>query len=77
MADFSVHRVTNVRVFVSEPQNLPGDWEKYAVTKIYITTEEGHEHLVTLFGARGFDNPQTAVYPMVELERPNVPESDD
>ena len=76
MADFSAHRVTSVKVHVGEPQpDCTG--EMYAVTKIYIQTEDEGEHMVTLFSARGFDNPQTPVYPFVEMERPNVEQPDD
>lgn len=76
MADFSVHRVTSVVAKVGEPQkDCTG--ELYAVTKITIHTQDGEEHGITLFGGRDFDNPQTAVYPFVEMERPNVGQPND
>lgn len=76
MAELSIHRVTSVVAHVGEPQpDCTG--EMYAVTKIAIHTEEGEEHQITLFGARDFDNPQTPVYPFVEMERPSVTESND
>jgi hypothetical protein len=75
MAELSIHRVTSVVAHVGEPQDdLAG--EKYAVTKIIIHTKD-EEHQVVLFGARNFDNPQTPVYPFVELERPNVEQPND
>lgn len=79
MSETSIHRVTSVKALVGEPQeDIMG--ERYCVTKIEITTEEGYDHRITLFGARAKldldldGNPQTAVYPFVEMERPNVDE---
>jgi hypothetical protein len=77
MAELGIHRVTSVVAFVGEPQKLTDEDKPYAVTKIRITTKDGEEHQITLFGARDFDNPQTPVYPFVEMERPDVSEPDE
>lgn len=78
MAELGIHRVTSVVAHVGEPQSLKhGDDDRYAVTKIRVNTEDGEEHTIVLFGAWGFDNPQTPVYPFVEMERPNVEQPDD
>lgn len=73
MAELGIHRVTSVVANVGQPQkDIAGD--PYAVTIIKIHTEDGEEHQITLYGARDFDNPQTPVYPFVEMERPDVSE---
>jgi hypothetical protein len=76
MAELSIHRVTSVVAEVGQPQ-LDIAEEPYAVTKIRIKTDDDEEHTIVLFGARNFDNPQTPVYPFVEMERPYVEQSDD
>jgi hypothetical protein len=76
--NISIHKVTKVRAVVSEPRNdIMGN--RYCVTKILVTCEEGGElqHLIEidLFGkghaidAKDIDT-ATEVYPFVELERP-------
>ncbi len=77
MAELGIHRVTSVVAHVGQPQSLNGDDDQYAVTKIIVRTEDDEEHQITLFGSHHFDNPQTPVYPFVEMERPDVEQPDE
>ena len=72
--ELMVHRVTRIKVMVSQPKtDVVG--KNYCTGHINIESEDGDVKVVT-FGVgveEGSDIPAvTAVYPFVELERPEV-----